>query len=342
VDAFQLARWGVVVARTNPTSIAAASVGPASPTRSGSITYDLMFGGPISELSAADFTRAGTARGCRVGQPTGSGASWRLTVTGCGAGTLLVSLRPGSVVDAVANRGPAQRVGLPAVLIDRTAPAATAPRVSLRTGVSLVSASSAWVLANLDWSAHDGGGAGVATYDVRASRDGGAFAAVAWATALPSLALTLAPGHAYRFEVRAHDRAGNIGGWVAGSTIRPGLVQESSTTLKFGGSWLASADARYSGGSVRWAVASGATLTATFTGRAVAWVSTRDSDRGAARVYVDGVLVATVNTWASQLGVRAVVWSRAWARTGTHTIRIVVMATPGRPRVDVDAFEILR
>jgi len=54
------------------------------------------------------------------------------------------------------------------------------------------------------------------------------------------------------------------------------------------------------------------------------------------------VLVATVNTWASQLGVRAVVWSRAWARTGTHTIRIVVMATPGRPRVDVDAFEILR
>jgi len=342
VDGFQLARWGVVVARTNPTSIAAASVGPASPTRSGSITYDLTFGGPISELSAADFTRAGTARGCRVGQPTGSGASWRLTVTGCGAGTLLVSLRPGSVVDAVANRGPAQRVGLPAVLIDRTAPAASAPRVSLRTGVSLVSASSAWVLANLDWSAHDGGGAGVATYDVRASRDGGAFAAVAWATALPSLALTLAPGHAYRFEVRAHDRAGNIGGWVAGSTIRPGLVQESSPTLKFGGSWLASADARYSGGSVRWAVASGATLTATFTGRAVAWVSTRDSDRGAARVYVDGVLVATVNTWASQLGVRAVVWSRAWSRTGTHTIRIVVMATPGRPRVDVDAFEILR
>jgi hypothetical protein len=39
---------------------------------------------------------------------------------------------------------------------------------------------------------------------------------------------------------------------------------------------------------------------------------------------------------------RAVVWSRAWARTGTHTIRIAVAATPGHPRVDVDAFEILR
>ena len=59
-------------------------------------------------------------------------------------------------------------------------------------------------------------------------------------------------------------------------------------------------------------------------------------------MYVDGALVATVNTQASQIGMRAVVWSRAWARTGTHTIRIVVAATPGHPRVDVDAFEILR
>jgi len=342
VNGFQLAHWGVVVARTDPTSIAATSIVPASPTRSGSVTYSLTFGGSISELGAADFTRSGTARGCSLGRPTGFGASWKLTVAGCGSGTLLVSLRSGSVLDAVANRGPAQRVSLPAVLIDRSAPAATAPRVTLPTGVSLVSASSPWVLANLEWSARDGGGAGVATYDVRVSRDGGAFADLAWATPRTSLALTLSPGHAYRFEVRARDRAGNIGGWVAGSTIRPVLVQESSPTLRFGGPWLASGDPRYSGGSLRSAVASGATLSATFTGRGIAWVSTRGSDRGAARVYVDGVLVATVSTQASQLATRAVVWSRAWARTGTHTIRIVVIGTPGDPRVDVDAFEILR
>ena len=342
VSPFQLARWGVVVARTNPTSITAASTIPASPTRSGSVTFNLTFGGSIADLSTADFTRSGTARGCRFGQPTGSGASWRLTVSGCGAGTLLVSLRSGSVVDAVANRGPIQPVSLPALLIDRTAPAVTAPRATLRTGVSLLSASSPSVLATVDWSAHDGGGAGVATYDVRASRDGGSFADVALATATTSLALTLAPGHAYRFEVRARDRAGNVGGWVAGATIRPALVQESSAALRFGGPWLGSADSRYSGGSLRSAVASGATLSTTFTGRAIAWVSTRGPDRGAARVYVDGVLVATLSTQAGQLGVRAVVWSRAWARTGTHTIRIVVAGTPGHPRVDVDAFEILR
>jgi spore germination protein YaaH len=342
VNAFQLARWGVVLGRADPTSIAATSIAPASPTRSGAITYSLTFGGSIGDLNAADFTRTGTARGCRLGQPTGSGASWKLTVSGCGAGTLLVSLRSGSVVDAVANRGPAQRVSLPAVLIDRTAPAATAPRATLRTGVSLPGASSPSVLATLDWSAHDGGGAGLASYDVRASRDGGAFADLASATATASLALMLAPGHAYRFEVRARDRAGNVGGWVAGATIRPALVQEGSSTLKFAGQWLAGADSRYSGGSLRSSVASGATLSTTFTGRAIAWVSTLGADRGAARVYVDGVLVATVNTQASQIGMRAVVWSRAWARTGTHTIRIVVAATPGHPRVDVDAFEILR
>src|SRR5206468_2774702 len=181
-------------------------------------------------------------------------------VSGCGPGTLLVSLRSGSVLDAVANLGPGQRVSLPVVLIDRTTPGVTAPRASLRTGVSLVRASYPWVLANLDWSAHDGGGAGVATYDVRVSRDGGAFADVASATPRASLALTLSPGHAYRFEVRARDRAGNVGGWVAGSTIRPVLVQESSPTLRFGGSWLASGDSQYSGGALRSAVASGATI----------------------------------------------------------------------------------
>ena len=35
----------------------------------------------------------------------------------------------------------------------------------------------------------------------------------------------LTPGHSYRFEVRATDRAGNVGAWVAGPTIRAALTQ---------------------------------------------------------------------------------------------------------------------
>jgi hypothetical protein len=39
---------------------------------------------------------------------------------------------------------------------------------------------------------------------------------------------------------------------------------------------------------------------------------------------------------------RRIVFAKSWSSSGTHTIRIVVLGTPNRPRVDIDAFEVLR
>ena len=39
---------------------------------------------------------------------------------------------------------------------------------------------------------------------------------------------------------------------------------------------------------------------------------------------------------------RSIAWQRTWSATGSHTIRVVVAGTSGRPRVDIDAFVVIR
>jgi hypothetical protein len=80
----------------------------------------------------------------------------------------------------------------------------------------------------------------------------------------------------------------------------------------------------------------------TFTGRAIAWVTTLRPTAGEVQVWVDGVHVKTVDTYAASTTYRRVVFSRAWTSYGTHTIKLVVVGTPDRRRADLDAFEIIR
>ena len=94
----------------------------------------------------------------------------------------------------------------------------------------------------------------------------------------------------------------------------------------------------YSGGSLRYATAAGASANYTFVGSSVAWVSALGPGRGSAAVYLDGVYRATVSLYAATAASRRIVYAASWASQGTHAIRVVVVGTAGHPRVDVDAF----
>ena len=72
--------------------------------------------------------------------------------------------------------------------------------------------------------------------------------------------------------------------------------------------------------------------------RALAWVTDEDSAHGSARVYVDGVLKATVNTRSSPRLTRVIASTFEWASDGAHTLKIVNAATSGHARIDVDGF----
>ena len=67
-------------------------------------------------------------------------------------------------------------------------------------------------------------------------------------------------------------------------------------------------------------------------------VTTKATTRGSFKVYVYGVLKATVSAFSSTTKFRQDVYQFSWSTAGTHKIKIVVSGTSGHPRVDVDAF----
>jgi hypothetical protein len=341
VSAAQMAHFGVVIGAAAPTTVLTFQ-GPASPTGARTLAWHLTFGGAIGGLTAADFARTGTATGCVIGAPTGAGASWSVVLTGCRAGTVTLRLKARTVGDAVGNQGPTSQVNAATLLIDRSVPIAAKPKLALRVGVPLPSSSpSAELLGALTLSGSDPGGAGIRGYDVKQSVDGGPFVSVA-TDAPRTLFVSLAPGHSYRFAARARDRAGNAGPWATGPTVRASLRQETTSAITWTGTWTQDARAQYSGGAVRYASAPGASARYAFTGRAIAWVATFNPTRGVARVYLDGALLATIDTHAAQTTNSRVAFARTWASSGPHTIRIVVSGPVGGPRLDIDAFEVLQ
>jgi hypothetical protein len=306
------------------------------------IDIAVTFSEPVQPLTAADIAIGGPGNAgtpWTVDPVVGSGAHYGFTIENATPtnAVLTIAIPAGVTKDPAGNLNEASDVH--SVLIDTIAPTTYAPTVRLRSGVSL----STTVGVTVAWSATDWSmGSGIATYDVARSYDGGAFAVVSSGLTGPALATWLASGHSYRYEARAHDRAGNVGGWAAGITVRGTLLQQWSSPIVYHGTYTTAYSSSYSGGSLRYMKTGGAYASLTTSARGLAFVTTRGPGRGSARIYVDGILVATVDLWNATYQYRYVAYAASWSALGTHTLRVVVVGTVGHPRVDIDAFEILR
>lgn len=68
----------------------------------------------------------------------------------------------------------------------------------------------------------------------------------------------------------------------------------------------------------------------------------KDKNRGKAGVYVDGMKEATVDLYSAANGPRQVVFRKAFAASGSHTVEVRVLGTKNASatgtRVDIDAF----
>ena len=64
--------------------------------------------------------------------------------------------------------------------------------------------------------------------------------------------------------------------------------------------------------------------------------------RGAARVFIDGAAAGSLGEYAATGASRRVVYARTFPVAGSHTIPIQVAGTSGHPRIDLDAFLVLR
>jgi Bacterial Ig-like domain (group 3) len=219
------------------------------------------------------------------------------------------------------------------IVLDTRAPTVGAPGRRLVAGTTV---DGGRVVVRLPWTGSDAT-SGIARYELAQQTDGEAWVTVAGALPTPSAERSLATGHAYRFRVRAIDLAGNASAWLSGSTFSLGRVQETSTRIRYGGTWTTAKATTYWAGAARRASVAGARATISFTGRSIAWVSRTGPDRGKAAIYVNGSRVATVDLYAPTAGLRRVVWVGTFATSASRTISIRVLGTAGRPRVDLDA-----
>ena len=117
--------------------------------------------------------------------------------------------------------------------------------------------------------------------------------------------------------------------------------QESSSLLARRGRWVTAHKSYFSGGSAIYSERRDDRVVRPFTGRGIAWVASESKNRGKAAVYMDGSYVATVDLGRSSTLHRSIVFTKSWASSGEHRLRIKVLGTKGRHRVDVDAFVIV-
>jgi hypothetical protein len=74
------------------------------------------------------------------------------------------------------------------------------------------------------------------------------------------------------------------------------------------------------------------------TNKHVALIMAKGPARGRAAIYFDGAYVTTVDSYASTNTNRVVMWDKGLLGSADHTIKVVNLATAGRPRIDVDAY----
>ncbi|MET8102728.1 peptidoglycan recognition protein [Streptomyces sp. NPDC005236] len=213
------------------------------------------------------------------------------------------------------------------VVAETTAPTfSTKPSLSLRTGTVDTTA----VPVTLSWKSADNS----ALKEVRLTRP----SAHTYGPTITSTALTSNSGTASTWSMTAYDYVGNTAS--ASLTATPTILQETSATRT--GTWTTKTSSSYLGGKSYSSTAKNASLSWTFTGRSAAWVVSRAAGSGQADIYVDGIKATTVDLKSATTAYRTVQWTKSWSTSASHTVKIVVTGTAGRPTVTTDGLVYLR
>ena len=101
------------------------------------------------------------------------------------------------------------------------------------------------------------------------------------------------------------------------------FTENSSGLLVYSGTWSTQSNSGDRGGSIRWSGASGSSVSLAFVGDRVAVGVRKGPYGGMCKIYLDGVLKATVNTYSSTTSYQQLVYDsgRLWAY-GSHTIKL--------------------
>ena len=171
----------------------------------------------------------------------------------------------------------------------------------------------------------------------------------------------LSPGpHTLSIEVTHERGPGTEGSWIwidafdiengkgmpGGTQATGGRVEENHPALAFTGRWYSRLNPAYSGGGSALAMDAGSRVSLSFNGTGIAWVAYRDEWSGIARVYVDGDLKTTIDTYLSPSRTGEVPYTISGLDSGAHTLTIEVTGTRNSSAegswIWLDAFDVTR
>ncbi len=260
-------------------------------------------------------------------------------------GTMLTSVSSGATYEVLG--GVARPVAVAAVAVAAVTPSTAIDQSALDNAglsgpwshlasappvVALVAPSSPIVAtraASVSWVAPIASSA-VTTYDVRFEQSHYWSGYAPWIYPLSLQGLTstrisapLAPGDDYCFQVRAHNRAGQIGLWSRARCVTSALDDRAATSLSSG--WTKAGSPLYYGGTITRTTLKGATWTLGGVQLArVGIVATTCSTCGALGVYVNGALTATIDLQSPTTLYQQTLTVPAFTyRTGTLVLRVV-------------------
>lgn len=152
-----------------------------------------------------------------------------------------------------------------------------------------------------------------------------------WAQDSTDKVVTFAPVEATGMELKVLAGVGGFGTAAevnvyeyAGSEPEPEFtdVDDRDPALVYTGAWNNDSNTAFHAGTARYTNSAGASVEFTFNGSAIRWFGQKDTNFGAAEVYIDDVLVETVNV-NGPMAVGQLLFEQTGLDTGAHTIRIV-------------------
>jgi len=120
--------------------------------------------------------------------------------------------------------------------------------------------------------------------------------------------------------------------------------EETDPSVGYNAGWMVDSSPRWSAGSAAFSAAAGAQATAAFSGTSISWIGFRGPMAGIARVFVDGVVVAEVDTFSTTDEAQVVLFTATGLVDASHTLTIEVTGLKNSAStgtfVVVDAFDV--
>ena len=152
--------------------------------------------------------------------------------------------------------------------------------------------------------------------------------------------LTGTVGAVYQVQARATDSLGTVGPWSSWQTVTM-PVDDRGLGVGYTGAWTTGSSTPYYGGTYRSTSAADATVTATAYTDQISVIGAKSPTSGQATVTVDGVVKATIDAYATTAVARQTLATISLPY-GSHTVTVTNLATPGRPRLFLDALAFRR